>query len=93
MYEKQLLIWYQARFDLSSPTGDKAIIRSISKQPIKVVFSKDDIKLRIMNTIGSDKPWQSLAYIVDVEVLLLGGIPTVYKILNYYPEDTFDPST
>lgn len=39
----------------------------------------------------SDKPWQELAYIVDVEVLKLGDQPKPYKIIECYTEETFDP--
>jgi hypothetical protein len=38
-----------------------------------------------------NKAWHELAYIVDVEVSYINGIPKLYKILNFYPEDTFDP--
>lgn len=90
-YNKQLLRWYQTRFDNKSEFGDKAIIENISKKPIRVIFDNEHIKRNIINTSDFTKPWQELAYIVDVEVLFLDEKPRTYKILGFYPEGTFDP--
>jgi hypothetical protein len=90
-YNKQLLWWYQIRFDSKSDSGDKAVIENIFKKPIKVIFKDEVIKQNMINTIGFAKPWQKLAYIVDVEVLFLNEKPKTYKILDFYPEYTFDP--
>ena len=38
-----------------------------------------------------NKPWQKLAYIVDVSVQTIQGSPKLYTIINYYDEETFDP--
>jgi hypothetical protein len=90
IYKKQLLKWYQTRFDGKSDKGDKAIIENIYHAPIKVIFETINIKNNIINTKGFTRPWHELAYIVDVEVLLLDKRPKVYKILDFYPEETFD---
>ena len=37
------------------------------------------------------KSWHELAYIVDVSVQTIQGVPKVYTILNYYDDETFDP--
>lgn len=91
IYTKQLLKWYQTRFDNKSDFGDKAIIENISKKPIRVIFNHENIKRNIINTSEFTKPWQELAYIVDVEVLFLDEKPRTYKILDFYPDGTFDP--
>ena len=88
---QQLLRWYQTRFDNRSAFGDKAIVENISPKPIRVIFAHEDIKRNIINTSNFSKPWQELAYIVDLEVLFLDEKPRTYKILNFYPEGTFNP--
>lgn len=90
-YNKQLLIWYQTRFAKDSKTGDMAIIENITKKPIKVIFANDQLKQDIINTQGFSKSWQNLAYIVDVEALYMNGKLRRYKIVSFYPEETFDP--
>lgn len=91
-YSKQLLKWFQVRFDKNTrPVGDRAVIENITSIPLKVVFEKDDIKQGMIGNPKNNKPWQELAYIVDVEVLKLGDQPKVYKIIECYTEETFDP--
>ena len=46
--------------------------------------NKNDLFL----TIG---PGDFLAYVVDVEVETVRDVPKMYKVLQYYPEYTFDP--
>ena len=47
IYDKQLLRWYQTRFDNRSAFGDKAIVENISPKPIRVIFAHEDIKRNI----------------------------------------------
>ncbi|MBU3627997.1 hypothetical protein [Polynucleobacter sp. AP-Reno-20A-A9] len=92
VHRKCVMTWYQAKFDNSSDTGNKAIIEAISDSPIKVIFENNAVKRAMM--AGSEKfskPWHELAYIVDVKVQTIKGQPKVYTIMNYYDEDTFDP--
>jgi len=90
---KRVMVWYQSKFDSSSSTGDKAVIESISKSPVKVIFENNAVKKAML--AGDHrylKQWHELAYIVDVKVQTVQGIPKVYTIINYYVEDTFDPN-
>ncbi|MCP4975238.1 MAG: hypothetical protein GY931_03675 [Maribacter sp.] len=89
--KRRVMRWYQTKFDTESHTGDKAIIETISKSAIKVIFENNAVKEAILK--GDDrysKPWHKLAYIVDVEVQTVEGKPKLYTILKYYPDDTFD---
>lgn len=91
--KRRVMYWNQTKFDSESNTGDKAIIESITKRPVKVIFENAAVKDAIL--AGSNnyvKPWQKLAYLVDVEVQTINNQPKAYTILNYYPEETFDPS-
>lgn len=93
IFRKQMMIWNQAKFDSSKKTGNKAIIESISKSPLKVIFENDAIKHEMLHPQPHfSTPWHELAYIVDVEVQTVQGKPKLYKVLRYYPDDTFDPS-
>jgi hypothetical protein len=89
---KQLMTWYQAKFDPESKTGNKAIIESIGKKPLRVVFDNNAIR-EAMFAQGSEfgVPWQKLAYIVDVQVQTIDEKPTVATITRFYPRLTFDP--
>lgn len=89
---KQFMTWFQARFADPEATGSKAIIETITKRAIKVIFEDEETK----DAMTRDDPrfgreWQHLAYLVDVEVQTINGRPRVYKILRFYPEETFDP--
>lgn len=90
---KRVMVWYQTKFDESSQTGNKAVIESITRMPVKVIFENAAVKKAMLS--GDQrfpKPWHELAYIVDVRVQTVHGVPKVYTIINYYDEDTFDPS-
>jgi len=91
-YKKKVMTWYQAKFDDTSQTGNKAKIESISKKPLKVVFDNDKIKEEMFSQ-GSQfgVAWHKLAYIVDVQIQTINEMPRVAIIIKYYPKETFNP--
>jgi hypothetical protein len=91
-YRKKVMTWYQAKFDNSSKTGNRAKIESVTHKPLKVVFDNDKIKEE-MFAQGSEfgVPWQKLAYIVDVTIETINEVPKVAVITKYYPKETFNP--
>lgn len=90
---KRVMVWYQTRFDEDSPSGNKAVIESISKTPVKVIFENNAVKKAMLSGDPRfQKSWHELAYIVDVSVQTINGVAKVYTILNYYDDETFDPS-
>ena len=92
IHSRKVMYWYQTKFDPKSETGNKAIVDDLSKSGLKVIFENNAVKeemLHVDPTFG--KPWQELAYVVDIEVQTVRGIPKIYKVLKYYPEYTFDP--
>lgn len=90
---KRVMVWHQTKFDDESPTGDRAVIESISKSPIKVIFENNAVKKAMLaGDVRFNKPWHELAYIVDVRVQTVQGVPKVYTVINYHDEDTFDPA-
>jgi hypothetical protein len=92
IHRHKVMYWYQTKFDPNSDTGNKAIIDDLSGSGLKVIFENQAVKEEMLHVNPKfGKPWQELAYIVDVEVQTVRGTPKVYKVLKYYPEDTFDP--
>lgn len=88
----QVMTWNQTRFTDNSLTGDKVIIESISKSPVKVLFENQAIKKAMTDGDPNfEKSWQRLAYIVDVTVQYIRDVPKLYTIINYQPLETFDP--
>ena len=89
-----VMVWHQARFVGESKTGNKALIETVSKSPLPVAFNDQNMRVRMMtNDPRFEKPWQQLAYWVDVEVQTINSRPVAYKIMNWYPEDTFEPES
>lgn len=90
---KRVMVWYQTKFDETSQTGSKAVIETVTKAPVKVIFENNAVKKAMLSGDPRfPKPWHELAYIVDVRVQTVQGIPKVYTVINYYDEDTFDPA-
>jgi|GEM_PF-368130 len=79
--EKVLIYWYQARKDVKSQVGDRGIIESISKKPVKVIFGTEGIKARML--LETENPFK-FGYVVDVVVETVKDKPAVYKIINLY---------
>lgn len=92
IYKRKVMYWYQTKFDPESDTGNRAIIDDLSKSSLKVIFENNAVKDSMLHPPEKfKKPWHELAYVVDVEVETVRGVPKMYKVLQYYPEYTFDP--
>lgn len=93
LYKKVMFYWSKADFSSQKQTfDDRGVIEKINSSAKKIVFINDDAKKYMMShdeKIG--KPWQDLAYFVDVEVIRINGVIKAYKITHVYTEDTFDP--
>lgn len=93
LQKKKAMFWYQTKFDDESDTGDKAVIESITKKPIKVIFENNAVKKSMLKDNPKfDRPWNELVYIVDVRVETIRDEPKVYTVINYYDDETFDPT-
>ncbi len=93
-HSKVLMSWASAIFNEKHDNNSgKVIIEAIDKKPRKVVFEseRDRIFATSSNSIFSNKNWQDLGYMVDVEVAYISDKPVLYKVIKLYPEDTFDP--
>lgn len=90
---RKVMYWNQTRFGENQNTGDKAIIDDVSRKALKVMFENNAVKDAMLKGDPKfDRPWQELAFVVDVEVQTVNEIPKLYKVLKYYPEHTFDPN-
>ena len=81
----ELLTLHQVRGDSKARSGDRGIIESISKAPVKLLFSSEDIKKGILDS--PENPFQRV-FVVDVEVKTVDGKPALYKVLAL--KDSFD---
>lgn len=81
VHNKVLLYWYQARNDLRSTTGDKAIIESLNSNPVKVIFDNETLKQKMLS---DPENIFVHAYVVDVSVETIKGKPAVYKIIDVH---------
>jgi hypothetical protein len=81
LHEKVVMYWFQARNDPASKFGDKAIIESISPNPVRVIFASGRIKHDMLKI---DENVFKHAYIVDVEVETIENRPVLYKIVNVH---------
>lgn len=92
IHRRKVMYWYQAKFDPHSETGNRAIIDDLSKKSMKVIFENNAVKEEMLHPADRfKKQWHELAYVVDIEVETVRGVPKMYKVLRYYPEYTFDP--
>ncbi len=81
----EVMTLHQVRGDTKSKAGDTGIIESITRSPVKLLFTSPDIKRAILD--APENPFQ-LAFIVDVEVKTVNDKPALYKVLAV--KDTFD---
>lgn len=92
IHRRKVMTWYQTRFDSQSDTGDKAVIEDITKKAVKVIFENNAVKSAMLKgDVRFHKPWNELAYIVDVRIQTVRGLPKLYEIIKYHEEHTFDP--
>lgn len=82
----ELLVLHQVRGDPKSKSGDRGIIENISKMPVRLWFTSEEIKKGILKS--PDNPFQRV-FIVDVEVKTVeDGKPALYKVFAL--KDSFE---
>jgi hypothetical protein len=72
-----LFYWHQARGAAAATTGDRGVIESIARGPVKVRFANTESKEAMLGEALFRK-----AYVVDVNVETIAGKPTLYTILR-----------
>lgn len=93
IHRKRVMFWSQTKFGTGTSTGDRAVIESITTNPVKVVFENNAVKAAMLcGDPRFHKQWHQLAYLVDVSVQTVRDVPKLYTVTHYYPEDTFDPA-
>ena len=85
IHRDQVLYWYQVRHDHAAIPGDKAVVERIWGRPVKVRFTSDDIKRKMLD--NTENPFRKF-YVVDVDVTEVQDRPVLYKILEV--KETFD---
>lgn len=76
-----VLYWFQARNDLAGGTGDRAIIESISKNPIKTICATPETKSAMIHDQGN---FFNTAFLVDVNIETIDDKPVLYKIIKVH---------
>jgi len=79
MKENAVLYFFQTRDDTRSETGDKAIIESISRVPVRTKFATEEAKSRVLGIEGNIF---HNAFVVDVRVETINDKPVLYTVLR-----------
>lgn len=85
--KKVILYWNQEKFSKNTNSDSKAIVEIISKDVKKIIFENNSIRDEMQSLAN----WQNLAFVVDLEIQTKQNKIIAYKILNYYPNETFNP--
>lgn len=80
-HEMVVLYWYQARNDMAGGTGDKAIIESIQRYPVKTICATPETKAAMIRDQGN--PFTS-AFLVDLNVETIDDKPVLYKVTKVH---------
>jgi hypothetical protein len=81
----EVLTLHQVKGVPKAQAGDKGIIETVSKSPVKLWYASDDIKRSILEL--HENPFR-LAFIVDVDVKTVDDKPALYKVLTL--KDSFE---
>lgn len=82
-----LLTWFQARSDIKSEIGNKAIIEELSNKAVNVVFDTDKIKEDMLHS--EINPFKTV-FVVDVKLQTVQGKVAAYKIINLHKSFELD---
>lgn len=74
--EGVLLRWYQSR-NSDEPSGDRAIIETVSKKPLRTVFADRRLKALLLSV---EENIFRCAWLVDATVEYVDGAPRLYRI-------------
>lgn len=82
---KVLLYWYQARNDIKSKVGNKAVVEELSPNPLNVIFEDDKLKEQMIHDHDN---FFLKVFVVDVKMQSVKGKLAAYKIVKLH--DSFD---
>ena len=85
LHQQVAMSMHQARNDVKSSAGDRAIIESIYPKAVKVVFASEELKRQVLQR--AENPFEG-GYLIDVQVETINGRPAIYKVLTIH--DTLD---
>ena len=86
VHTEQPFKWVQTNHS-NSKSGNKALIESLSKKPISVIFETDELKQEMTTSYGGID-WAKRAYTVDVKVQTIEDKIVLYKVVNNYKKDS-----
>jgi hypothetical protein len=87
LFERELLVFYQARDDLKAKTGDKGVIDRLSKRPVKLLFASEEVKQSVLER---KENIFRLLFVVDVRSHKLDDRTVAYTV--YRVHEVFEKS-
>ncbi|ELT50575.1 hypothetical protein F9K88_10335 [Brucella intermedia] len=75
----QLMVLEQVKNDVSSKSGDRGIVETISPRPVKLQFAQEPAKRAVLDL--ETNPLQCI-FQVNVEIRSVGGKPAMYRIIE-----------
>ena len=81
VFSKQLMTIYRMCGNMNTNSGNRAVIESISKNKIALIFDDDELKSRILG--GVYNPTRK-GFVVDVSVQTVDDKPALYKVLRLH---------
>ncbi|NKB95109.1 hypothetical protein HED48_04760 [Ochrobactrum intermedium] len=69
----------QVKNDVSSKSGDRGIVETISPRPVKLQFAQEPAKRAVLDL--ETNPLQCI-FQVNVEIRSVGGKPAMYRIIE-----------
>ena len=76
-----MFYWDSAKYDDKSKSVDRGFVDSLNASSLRVTFENQETKKKMLDMEGN--PFHFL-FIVDVEVLTVQKVPTLYKIIELY---------
>lgn len=80
--ERVVLTWYQARSDPKSIQGNKGVIEEISERAMNIIFDSEELKEQMLH--NNDINPLNTAFVVDVKIQSIQGVPKIYKVLKLH---------
>ena len=79
-FQREVLYLQQMRGDPLSKVGDRGVIESFSKRPVKLHFMTPESKAAVLDTPYPFK----VAHVIDGQVSTVKGEPALYKVTNVH---------
>jgi hypothetical protein len=90
-FEQVVMYLHQASLDearAGKSAGEKGVIESISERPLKLVYASDLAGQRIKSVLREDDNPLKKAFVIDVNVETVRGVPQAYRVTHVHSVET-----